>query len=111
MDKLAPYFLSSVAIHTLARRRIQAYSSTLLRMRGGGYFSGVYEEELLEAFFANPDRTPGDLYKEFGGAPDHVYQHVLWPSQAVWFDGDTQRGWDRAFVGDPERTARDILGR
>ena len=94
----------------LARRRIEAYSSTVIRLAGGGYFSGVNEESLLKAFFANPDKTLGELYAMHGGQPDHTYPHVLWDHLSVWFDGDTSRGWSRAFVGDPNLTARDILG-
>ncbi|MGC9334477.1 MAG: hypothetical protein ACP5JJ_10035, partial [Anaerolineae bacterium] len=95
----------------LARRRIEAYSSTVMRMGGGGYFSGVYEEGILEDFFAHPDKSLGELYRSAGGDPDHVYSHILWPDQSVWFDGNTQVGWTRAFAGDPDLTARDVLGR
>lgn len=95
----------------LARRRIEAYSSTVLRMGGGGYFSVTSDESILADFFAHPDKTLGDLYKSAGGDPEHVYPHVLWPERSVWFDGNTQTGWYRAFAGDPNLTARDILGR
>jgi hypothetical protein len=93
----------------IARRRIEAYSSTVFRMGGGGYFSGVNEEALLEEFFSNPNKTLGELYKEFGGNPEHAYKHVLWPEKSVWFDGSEQSGWGRAFVGDRNLTAVDIL--
>ena len=93
----------------LARRRIEGYSSTMLYMGGGGYFSGVNEEGILIDFFNNPDKTLGELYKRAGGDPDNVYSHILWPDISVWFDGNTQWGWSRAFVGNPNLTARDIL--
>jgi hypothetical protein len=95
----------------LARRRIEAYSSTMMRMGGGGYFSCVNEEGLLEDLFAHPDKTLGELYRDAGGDPDHVYPHVLWPDLSVWFDGNTVSGWTRAFAGDPDLTGRDVLGR
>lgn len=95
----------------LARRRIEAYSSTVMRMGGGSYFSGVYEEALLEDFFAHPEKSLGELYVSAGGVPDHVYPHILWPDLSVWFDGDLESGWGRAFVGDPDLTANDVLGR
>jgi len=102
---------SSPVSEALARRRIEAYASTVLRMGGGGYFSGTNEESILEDFFAHPNRSLGDLYRSAGGDPEHVYTHILWPGQSVWFDGNTQSGWNRAFVGDPNLTAQDVLGR
>ena len=33
-----------------------------MRIGGGGYFSGVNEEALLEDLFAHPDKTVGELY-------------------------------------------------
>jgi len=102
---------TSPVSEALARRRIEAYSSTMMRMGGGGYFSSVNEEALLEDFFAHPDKTLGELYRDAGGDPDHAYPHVLWPDLSVWFDGSTESGWTRAFAGDPDLTARDILGR
>lgn len=94
----------------VARRRIETYSSTSLYMGGSGYFASVYEESLLEDFFDHPDMTLGELYMSVGGAPDHIYPHILWPELSVWFDGNMQQGWSRAFVGNPNLTARDILG-
>jgi photosystem II stability/assembly factor-like uncharacterized protein len=93
----------------LARRRIEAYASTVLRMGGGGYFSGTSEESILEDLFAHLDKSLGDIYRSAGGDPEHVYPHILWPEQSVWFDGDTQHGWGRAFVGDPNLTGMDVL--
>ena len=93
----------------LARRRIEAYASTFLRMGARGYFSGVNEESLLEDFFANPHKTLGDLYGSVGGDPEHMYTHILWPDQAVWFDGDVEYGWGRAFVGNPDLTGNQVL--
>lgn len=81
-----------------------------MRMGGGGYLSGVNEEALLEDLFANPDKTLGELHRDAAKDPDHVYPHILWPDQSVWFDGNTVSGWTRAFAGDPDLTARDILG-
>ncbi len=101
---------SSPVSEALARRRIEAYSSTVMRMGGGGYFSGVSEEALLEDLLAHPNKSLGELYVAAGGAPEHVYSHVLWPDQAVWFDGNTTSGWGRAFAGDPDLTGRDVLG-
>ncbi len=95
----------------LARRRIEAYASTVMRMGGGGYFASVNEESILTDFFSHPDKSLGDIYKSVQGTPANIYTHVLWPEMAVWFDGDTSRGWSEAFVGHPELTARDILGR
>ena len=95
----------------LARRRIEAYASTFLRMGASGYFASVSEESLLEDLFSNPDKSLGDLYQSRGGDPQHTYPHILWPDVAVWFDGDTQRSWTRTFVGDPNLTAAEVLGR
>jgi len=94
----------------LARRRIEAYSSTIIRMGGGGYFSGINEEGLLEDMFAHPDKTLGELYRDAAGSPDHMYPHILWPNMSVWFDGNTTIGWNQAFVGNSNLTGRDILG-
>jgi len=101
---------TSPVAEALARRRIEAYSVTSLYMGGGGYFSSVNEENLLLDFFANPDKTLGELYESAGGPPDNVYPHVLWPELSVWFDGNAQEGWGRAFAGNPNLTARDVLG-
>jgi hypothetical protein len=100
---------ASPVSEALARRRIEAYSSTLLRIGGGGYFSGVNEEGILKDFFKYPNRSLGEIYKDHGGKPEHIYTHILWPDKAVWFDGDTTHGWNRAFVGNPDLTANDIL--
>jgi len=94
----------------LARRRIEAYSSTSLYMGGGAYFSGVDEESLLADLLDHPDKTLGNLYKNVGGEPDHTYSHILWPNVAVWFDGDVEHGWGRAFVGDTSLTLRQVFG-
>jgi len=91
----------------LAKNRIEAYSSTMLRMGGGAYFSGVDEEKFLEYLFAYPTKTLGEIYKMTGGAPQHSYSHILWPEQNVWFDGPN---WGRAFVGNPNLTANEIFG-
>ena len=93
----------------LARRRIEAYSSTPLHMGGGGYFSGVNEESLVADLLDHPDKTLGDLYGGVGGEPDHTYTHILWPDLAVWFDGDVEHGWNRAFVGTPDLTGNQVL--
>jgi len=93
----------------LARRRIEAYSSTFLRMGAEGYFASVDMESILEDFFAHPNRTLGELYQSHGGAPGHAYTHILWPDRVVWFDGDTQHGWGRAFVGNPDLIAMRVL--
>lgn len=93
----------------LARRRIEAYSSTFLSMGADGYFASVDMESILEDFFAHPNRTLGELYQSHGGAPGHTYTHILWPDRVVWFDGDTQHGWGRAFVGNPDLIAMRVL--
>lgn len=90
-----------------AKKRIEAYSSTILRMGGGAYFSGVDEERFLRNLFANPTKSIGEIYQMTGGAPQHIFSHILWPEKNVWFDGPN---WGRAFVGNPNLTANDILG-
>jgi len=110
-DAVAFYFCCYCAGHSsadpepvskaLARRRIEAYSSTHLRMGGRAYFSGADEESVLADLLDHPDRTLGEIYEDHGGDPDHAHTHVLWPDVGVWFDGDAKWGWGRAFVGEP----------
>jgi len=94
----------------LARRRIEAYSSTVLRMGGSAYFSCTNEEAILLDMFAHPDKTLGDIYRSIHGDAPHGQSHILWPDVSVWFDGNPDEGWGEAFVGDPTLTARDVLG-
>jgi hypothetical protein len=94
-----------------ARWRIEAYSSTILRMGGGAYFSSTNEEGFLRSFFENQDEPLSEIFKRIHGQPEHIYPHVLWPEVPVWFDGSGQSGWGEAFVGDPNLTPRQILGR
>jgi hypothetical protein len=94
-----------------ARWRIEAYSSTVLRMGGRGYFSGVDEEAILNAFFSNIDKPLGEIYKSVQGAPDHTSLHILSSNIVVWFDGSITENWGEAYVGDPNLTPRQILGR
>ncbi len=93
----------------LARRRIESYASTMMFMGGGAYFSGINEEKLLEDFFNHPTKTLGELFTNIEGQPEHKFPHILWPELSVWFDGNTEVGWNSAFVGNPNLTANDIL--
>jgi hypothetical protein len=93
-----------------ARWRIEAYSSTMLRMGGRGYFSGVNEEAILESFFANLDKPIGEIFKSIHGNPEHISQHILSSDIGLWFDGNIQANWGEVFVGDPNLTPRQILG-
>jgi len=43
----------------LARRRIEAYSSTVMRIGGSGYFSGVNEEALVGGLVCAFGQDPG----------------------------------------------------
>lgn len=99
---------SSPVSEALARRRIEAYSATLVQMGGAGYYSGVDEAGIVEDLFRYPDKTLGEIYASHGGSAGHVYNHILWPTLSVWFDGSTSSGWGRAFVGNPNLRAGDI---
>ena len=73
----------SLVSEALARRRIEAYSSTVMRIGGRGYFSGVNEDALLEDLFAHSDKPLDEPYRDASGDPDHVYPHTLWPDLCV----------------------------
>jgi hypothetical protein len=100
---------STTVDEALARRRIEGYSSTMIQMGGIGYFSCVDEAAIIKDLFLYPDKTLGEIYRDHGGVADNIYNHVLFPELAVWFDGSQATTWGRAFVGDPNITARQIL--
>ena len=83
---------SSPVTAALARRCIEAYSSTVMRIGGSGYFSGVNEEALLEDLFAHPQKTLVEPYRDASGDPVHVYLLILWPDLSMCFLGTTVSG-------------------